>query len=90
MTEDKNYGWRTRFEPDQQGKQWQVVEDLGKPPIVIRNITGAVTLEHEDADSLKVTALDFRGYPRSELPGGTSGKVKIDLLPDCLYYVIHK
>ena len=40
-----------------------------------------------DAASLKVTALDGNGYRRQDVSGGAAA---IELLPDCLYYVVTK
>jgi len=37
--------------------------------------------------SLTVTALDANGYKREDVPGGAAA---IQLLPDCLYYLIAK
>jgi len=45
----------------------------------------SVSLTCDDASELKVVALDLNGYPRKTFPGGAD---RIELLPDCLYYVI--
>jgi hypothetical protein len=82
MTEDANYGWKTS------GDQTKTITDLGAPPIVVKELSGTISINRADAASLKVLALDGHGYRRKELPAGASGELKIDLLPDCLYYVI--
>ena len=82
MTEDENCGWTTS---DSGGTR--TIADLGGPPIVVRNVAGTVTLKRPDAASLTVTALDGNGYKRQDVPGGAAA---IQLLPDCLYYVVTK
>ena len=90
MTEERNYGWKTGTEKDEQGQEWRVIEDIGAPPIVVKKFEGTVTLRRPDAEALKVIALDHNGYKRQELAGGSDGEVIINLLDDCLYYVIQK
>jgi len=90
MTEEQNYGWKTRAEEDEKGVEWKVIEDVGGPPIVVRKFGGTVSLRRPDARTLKVLALDVNGYRRDEIPGAADGAVTINLLGDCLYYVIQK
>jgi len=94
MTEDQNYGWETKMTdvPQKKGPAIPMKEitSLGEPPICVKNIEGILTLKRSDASSLKVTALDLNGYAKKELPAGTGDIVKIDFLPDCLYYIISK
>lgn len=63
------------------------IDDLGGPPILVKKFGGTVRLGRPGAAGLRVTALDFGGYRRKELAGGAD---RIELLPDCLYYVIRK
>ena len=97
MSEEKYYGWKTSptngsIRDDRTGENvnmgMQQIDDLGGPPILVRKFAGTVTLNRPDAGSLKVTALDANGYELKELPSGKGGALKIELLPDCLYYVI--
>ena len=97
VTEDKNYGWTTKpmtnvsfRRPQKITMDGLKISDLGSAPLIIKNLAGSITLKRSDAARLKVTALDFNGYPRQELPGGRGKSVHIDLLPDCLYYIIDK
>jgi len=82
MTEDANDGWRTS------GADLKRIESIGGPPLVVRRLAGSVTLRRPDARSLRVTALDANGYRSKDLGGGRDGAVRVDLLEDCLYYVI--
>ena len=82
MTEDSNNGWQAG------GGATKTITDLGGPPIVVKNIKGTVTIKRPDAAAMRVTALDYNGYPRKQLPPGERGGVVIDLLPDCLYYAV--
>jgi hypothetical protein len=84
MTEDRNYGWETEEMAD--GETKKKITNLGSPPIVVKNISGTVSLKRRDAAGLRVTALDFNGYQRQEIGDAT----RIELLKDCLYYLISK
>ncbi len=86
MTEDRNYGWKTR-EVKVEGKRRKKITSLGAPPIVVRQIAGLVSFKRADATELRVTGLDHNGYRRQELAGSAAN---VRLLPDCLYYVISK
>ena len=86
MTEDRNYGWKT-VDVRMDGQTRKRITSLGSPPIVVREVAGAVSFARDDASDLRVTALDHNGYGRQDLPIGAA---KIELLPDCLYYVISK
>lgn len=82
MTEDKNYGWET--EGDANGVR--TIKNIGTAPIMVKNITGSVSLSRADAAGLRVTALDANGYKTSEV---TTAKA-INLSPTVLYYLIEK
>jgi hypothetical protein len=92
MTEDKNYGWTTVTETvkDKNDKEWTCkrITSLGEPPIVVRDAAGAVTVRRIDAGELSTTALDFNGLPRKTLPPGEGDTLRIELLPDCIYYLV--
>ncbi len=66
------------------------IDDLGGPPILVRDLAGSVTLKRPDARKLKVTALDPNGRKTRDLPSGSGDTLTINLLPDCLYYVIQR
>lgn len=80
MSEDANYGWEAP------GDGMRDIEDLGSPPIVIRDFMGKVSLRREDAGSLQVTALDFSGYGEQVSLGANPLKLK----PNTLYYLISR
>ena len=82
MSEDRNWGWKTA--PADKGLTR--IESLGGPPLLVRNLTGAVTLARPDAKALKITALDGNGYPVAKVGTGP----KIALRPETLYYLIEK
>jgi hypothetical protein len=93
VSEDRSWGWRTKpvrveFEKGQGAVDAQEITSLGGPPVLVRNLEGRVTLRRSDAETLAVTALDFNGYARQPLGRGRDGEVRIDLLKDCLYYLI--
>jgi hypothetical protein len=94
-SEDTNCGWKTEpvheaLKPGGPVVQAKRLLDTGGSPVIARDLAGTVTLRRPDADELKVTALDFNGYPQRELPGGKGNALTIRLLPDVLYYVIHR
>jgi hypothetical protein len=85
MTEDRNFGWETE-EVAKGGQTKKKITSLGSPPIVVKDISGTVSLKRRDAAGLRVTALDFNGYKRQEI----GDAARIELLPDCLYYLISR
>jgi hypothetical protein len=58
--------------------------NLGADPWQVRQLAGSVRFKRPDAAQLKVTALDFNGYPAG--PAGTAEE--ITLQPATLYYLI--
>ncbi len=82
MSEDRNWGWRAA--PADKGLLR--IESLGEPPILVKELSGTVSLTRPDAESLKVTALDGNGYVVKALGGAK----KITLQPGTLYYLIEK
>jgi len=82
FSEDSNYGWEETVGDD----GWITIESVGSAPIVIKNLAGTVNLERPDAKELKVTALDFNGYPKQEV--GTADEIQLQ--PSTLYYLIER
>ena len=82
MTEDKNYGWQT--EGDANGVR--TIKSVGTAPIMVKNVSGMVSLLRPDAGSLTATALDANGYKT-----GVVGTAKsLQLSPTVLYYLLEK
>ncbi|GIV19249.1 MAG: hypothetical protein KatS3mg023_1000 [Armatimonadota bacterium] len=80
MSEDTNYGWSAP------GTGKRAIQNLGTAPINVRRFSGTVTLTRPDASQLKVTPLDWNGYPAGKpTPGG-----KINLQPTVMYYLIER
>jgi len=95
MTEEQQYGYKTEpikhaFAKDQPELDCLKVITTGDAPIGVRKFSGSVTLKRADAAKLKVAALDVNGHKTRDLPAGSGDSLKIELLPDCLYYVIQK
>lgn len=93
MTEEQQNGYKTEPAKHEFPKGTGEVDclkvvNIGDAPICVRKFAGSVKLSRSDAGSLKVAALDINGHKVKELPSGAGGSLKIDLLPDCLYYVI--
>ncbi len=91
MTEEKNRNYQTepakvKFSKNGPEVEARKMTDLGTAPLVVRDIEGTVSLKRPDAAQLKVTALDFNGYP-----AGAAGTADhIELKPSTLYYVIER
>ncbi len=81
MSEERNSGWEQQDTGDE-GK-YQVL-NLGRDPWRFKAIEGRVALKRPDAAGLKVTALDFNGYPVEE--AGTANN--FNLREDTVYYLI--
>jgi hypothetical protein len=80
MSEEKN----GNFQTEPAGGQLKRIVNIGRDPWMVKELSGTVKLNRPDAAQLKVTALDFNGYPAKEI--GTAAEIK--LLPDVLYYLI--
>ena len=59
----------------------------GRGPMQVRRVRARVRLNRPDAAELEVIALDHNGYRRGEVEVQDG---RIELLPDCLYYVIRQ
>lgn len=62
------------------------IVNLGTDPWQMRELNGTVRLKRADATQLKVTALDFNGYPAG--PAGTAQEIKLQ--PTTVYYLISR
>lgn len=81
MTEEKTYGFKAP------GTGKRAIADLGAAPLTVKEIQGTVSLERPDGSGLKITKLDFNGYPvGAAVPMGA--KFKLD--PRTIYYLIEK
>ena len=79
-SEEANYGWQAP------GSGRRTIEDLGGPPLVLRQMAGTVELHRSDAAELEVVALDAAGYGT----GRRVGSARIELQPQTLYYLIEE
>lgn len=80
MSEDQETGHRT--EPV--SATVKRIVSIGTDPWQVRELNGTVRFKRNDAAQLKVTALDFNGYPTG--PIGTAQEFKLQ--PATLYYLI--
>jgi hypothetical protein len=80
MSEERPSGYRT--EPAPGGAKR--IDDVGRDPWLVRELTGTVRFKRADAAALRVTALDFNGYPAGD--AGTADHVT--LRPNTVYYSI--
>ncbi|HTL16097.1 MAG TPA: hypothetical protein VL793_02615, partial [Patescibacteria group bacterium] len=60
------------------------ITSLGTDPWRIKELNGTVRFKRADAAKLKVTTLDFNGYPIADI--GNAGEIKLQ--PTTLYYLI--
>jgi len=82
MSEEKASGFQTL---DVLAGQKRIL-NIGREPWLVKEIQGTVVFKRPDAAKLRVTALDYNGYPAVQ--GGTAGK--IDLQPKTIYYFISR
>ncbi len=83
VTEDTNSGWSAP------GQGLRPLRDVGGPPVIVRKIAGHVVFRRADAGSLKVTPLDFNGYPAEET-FGLEQAGDLTLKPTTFYYLLAK
>ncbi len=62
------------------------ITNIGTDPWLVKEINGVVLFKRADANALKVTALDWNGYPT----GSTGNAAEIKLQPQTLYYLISR
>jgi hypothetical protein len=80
MSEDQPSGYRT----EDAGKGMKRIVDIGRNPWLVKDLAGAVKFKRADAASLKVTRLDFNGYPLKAI--GAANEIKLD--SQSVYYLI--
>ncbi|RYG38713.1 hypothetical protein EON81_02825 [bacterium] len=81
MSEDQPSGWKTSA-----ASGMRTIESVGHGPFVVKNLEGTIALKRPDAAKLRVTALDFNGYPKGKPTLGAP----IKLQADTLYYLLEK
>jgi hypothetical protein len=78
FTEEKMYGFKAAN---------GVIQDIGRPPITVRDIDATITLTN--GAGIKATALDEQGYARNSLQTRVIGANAIITLPkDSLYTIL--
>jgi hypothetical protein len=60
------------------------ISNIGTDPWQVRELNGSVRFKRVDAAHMKVTALDFNGYPMG--PDGDAREIKLQ--PRTLYYLV--
>jgi len=80
MTEDTNFGWTAP------GQGVRPIQSVGGPPIVVKKLSGTISLRRLDASACRVTALDARGYATKRV----GNAAKFGLLGDVIYYVVER
>jgi len=65
----------------------QRLTNIGTDPWLVKELKGTVKFKRPDAGQLRVTALDFNGYPR---PGAAGGAERIELQAQTVYYLIRQ
>jgi hypothetical protein len=80
MSEEQNSDWQTQ----QVDAATKKIINIGHDPWLVKRPSGTVKLKRSDAAQLKLTALDFNGYPAKSL-GGAS---EIRLIPAVIYFLI--
>jgi len=83
MSEENNYGWTTSA-----ATGVRTVTDIGRAPLIVRNLAGTVSLTRSDAKALTVVLLDFNGYRAEAAPAQHADA--ITLRPATLYYLIQR
>jgi hypothetical protein len=80
MSEEKTNHFRT----EDAGNGMHRITSIGQDPWQVKELSGTVKFTRPDAAKLKVTALDFNGYPTKQV--GTDGEIKLE--PQTMYYLI--
>jgi hypothetical protein len=81
-SEEKN----SEFVANPTGNGRLAIASIGHDPWLMKDLAGEVRLMRPDAANLKVTALNFNGYPKKPLGGAAA----VQLLPDTMYYLIER
>ena len=82
MSEEKS----TDYQTDEISPGVKRIINIGRDPWLVKEFGGTVTFKRSDAGLLKVTALDFNGYPAGK--AGTADK--ITLQAGTMYYLISR
>jgi hypothetical protein len=82
MSEEKN----SNFTTETVSPGVKKIANVGTDPWMFREIRGTVAFSRSDAAKLRVTPLDFNGYP----VGNSATGDEIKLQPGTLYYLIQK
>jgi hypothetical protein len=80
MSEEKSSGFQT----ESVGEGVKRITNIGTDPWQVKELNGTVRFKRADAAQLKVTALDFNGYPA----GACGSAQQLKLQPATLYYII--
>ncbi len=80
MSEETQYGWQA------QGEGLRTIQKLGEPPVLVRELQGSVTFRLPNAETLRITPLDWNGYPAGS---PTRGAV-LNLQPNRFYYLVER
>ena len=80
MSEEKASGFQT--ETVSEGVKR--IKNIGTDPWLVKELNGTIRFKRADAAQLKVTALDFNGYPA----GPCGSAQQLNLQPATLYYLI--
>lgn len=72
------------FATEAAGENVKRITNIGQDPWQLKRFSGSVSFNRADASKLKVTPLDFNGYPK----GSIDGAANIKLEPTTLYYLI--
>ncbi|HWW03453.1 MAG TPA: hypothetical protein VNZ64_27370 [Candidatus Acidoferrum sp.] len=76
----------TGFQTEPAGEGVRRIVNIGTDPWLVKEFQGTVSFKRPDADRLKVTALDFNGYPGTVI--GTAARVS--LRPQTVYYLLDR
>jgi hypothetical protein len=82
MSEEKGSGFQT----ETAGGDLKRIVNIGADPWLVKELQGTVTFKRADAAQLRVTALDFNGYPEEN--AGSAERLK--LRPKTVYYLVEK
>lgn len=72
------------FKTEPASQEARKILDIGHDPWLVRRLSGQVRFKRPDAAQLRVTALDFNGYPQGQLGSAET----ITLSPNVTYYLI--
>lgn len=76
------------FATEVAGPDVKRITNIGRDPWRVKRLSGRVALRRADAAQLKVTPLDFNGYPAPN--AAVTDAASIQLLPTTLYYLISR